>query len=154
MTRPTKAEVRQALNGLAVLTRHMTADEYKALQPAPRTTRRHLEADEQMAVIAWCRAQGYPYDRIYAIENERKTLTPQQAGRRAKMGVRAGVCDLALDVAKGGYHGLKIEMKSAKGRVSDLQQMYIDEVRREGYAAVVCHSADEAIKVLRDYCEQ
>lgn len=152
MSNPTKREVQSALNRLAVLTGHMTVDEYKAQQPKPRKPSNHPEADAQMAVVAWCRLQGYPHDRLYAIENERKTLSPQQAGRRTKMGVRAGVCDLCLPIARHGFHGLYVEMKSPKGKTSEFQEQFIKEVLQEGYYATVCHSADEAIKILMNYC--
>lgn len=109
------------------------------------------EADHQMAVIEWCKWSKYPYDRIYAIENERKA-TPQQSARRKAMGVRSGVSDLCLPVARNGYHGAYIEMKSAKGIVSDNQQQFIDEVQQEGYFACACYNADEAIEVLKNYC--
>lgn len=154
MSKITKSEAKQANNFYAFMSEKMTAEEYQVALPKPRKPSRHLEADAQMALIEWCNAQGYPYNRLYAIENERKTLTPQQAGRRKRMGVRSGVSDLALDVARGGYHGLKIEMKSASGRVSESQQTFIDEVRAEGYAAHICYSTEQAIEVLKNYCKE
>lgn len=115
------------------------------------STRQHPEADAQKTVIEWCRWNKYPYDRIFAIENERKT-TPQQGARRKAMGVREGVSDLFLPVACGKYHGLFIEMKSKKGKISAPQQAFIDDVISDGYAAKVCYSSDEAINVLINYC--
>jgi hypothetical protein len=147
----TNKEVKQAINGLQYLGGKITLAEYKEAIGESRAAPRHLEAEEQMRVIAWCQQQGYPYNRIYAIENERKTLTPQQAARRTKMGVRPGIPDLALDIAREPFHGLKIEMKSAKGKVSELQQYEINQLRKEGYFAIVCYSAEEAIAALRGY---
>lgn len=153
MSNPTKREVRQSLNGLAVLTGRMTVDEYKAQQPKPRKPSTHPEADEQIKVIAWCRAQGYPYSKIYAVENERKTLTPWQAQHRTNMGVVSGVPDLFLPIMRNGLGGLYIEMKSASGRLSKNQRKFIDEAIAEGYGAYTCYSADQAINVLQDYCK-
>jgi len=110
------------------------------------------ESEEQKTVIEWCRWNKYPFDRIYAIENERKA-NPQQSSRRKAMGVRSGVSDLFLPIARQGHHGLYIEMKSKKGTVSKSQEQFIKEVLSEGYIACVCYSADDAIRVLQDYCK-
>lgn len=109
------------------------------------------ESQEQMTVIEWCRWNGYPYNLVYAVENERKA-TPQQAARRKAMGVRSGVSDLFLPVSRHGYHGMYVEMKAKEGKVSEAQRQFIDEVTREGYLAHVCYGADEAIEALIKYC--
>jgi hypothetical protein len=51
-------------------------------------------------------------------------------------------------------HGLWIELKRRDKRVSkltDAQFVFLDEMRREGYAAHCCWGADEAIAVIRGY---
>lgn len=110
------------------------------------------ESNEQKTFIEWCRWNKYPYDRIYAVENERKA-NPQQGARRKAMGIKAGVPDLFLPIARQGYHALYIEMKSSKGRLTELQRKFIEEVTAEGYKAVCCYSADEAIKAITEYCK-
>ena len=67
------------------------------------------------------------------------------------MGVRKGVCDLFLPCAKRGYHGLYIEMKAPGGSLSPEQREFIKGVENEGYMAVVCYSARQAIQTLDFY---
>ena len=76
----------------------------------------------QQAVIRWSQQASvrkmFPQlALLYHIPNERK-CTPQQGARLKRMGVKSGVPDLHLPVARGAYHGLYLEMKTEKGRVS------------------------------------
>jgi len=127
------------------------------------------EHSMQCAVIAWAAMQtsvmpGLRW--LYAIPNgaffggEMKTLKggrkiPMGAIRMAKLkreGLRTGVPDLCLPVARGGFHGLYIEMKAGDaGTLSDDQETWLTGLRAEGHAAVVCRSAEEAINTLRRY---
>jgi hypothetical protein len=52
----------------------------------------------------------------------------------------------------GGYHGLYIEMKRAKGgQLSPPQKEWIDRLRAEGYRVEVCAGADAAMEVITGY---
>ena len=69
-----------------------------------------------------------------------------------QQGVRAGVPDLCLPVARGGCHGLYIEMKRLRGgRVSPEQTAWMDALRAEGYAVAVCEGWSMASDVITDY---
>lgn len=61
--------------------------------------------------------------------------------------------DLFLPVACGEYHGLFIEMKAAKGRLSEDQKIRLGELQEQGYQAVCCYSAEQAINTLKSYYE-
>ena len=63
----------------------------------------------------------------------------------------SGVPDLFLPVPIGAYHGLFIEMKSDKGRLSENQQWFLNKVELLGYKIAVCYSANEAIKTIENY---
>lgn len=77
-----------------------------------------------------------------------------EAKNLKKMGVRAGVPDIFLPVARGGFHGLFIEMKRADGgRLSGSQAEYIQKLRMQGYQAVVCKGFDSAVSVITAYLE-
>ena len=124
----------------------MTANQYKKMT-APS------EDAEQSQIIYYCQAMSAKYpelEMIYHIPNEGKR------GRSAamvqkKIGLKAGVPDLCLPVARKGYHGLYIEVKALDGRTSTSQQKWIDKLSEQGYKAVVCFGADEAIAVIADY---
>lgn len=68
-------------------------------------------------------------------------------------GVKAGVPDICLPVARCGFHALYIELKTATGRVSEVQAEWHDALAKHGNKAVVCRSIDEAIKTLENYLD-
>ena len=114
------------------------------------------EDEEQIIVIRWAEMQAglYPELRLlHHIPNGGKRSKREAAIFRA-MGVRAGIPDLFLPCARGGYHGLYIEMKALDGKLSAAQCETIDMLRRQGYRCEVCRGADAAIAVLRQYCEE
>lgn len=117
------------------------------------------EEQHQINVIKWSQQanirQRFPELKLlHHIPNERK-CTPAQ-GRRLKLqGVKSGVPDLHLPVARNGYHSLYIEMKAEKGRTSDNQNWWISELEGQNNKCAVCHSWEEAVAVLEKYlCEQ
>jgi hypothetical protein len=69
-----------------------------------------------------------------------------------KTGVKAGVPDIVIALAKGGYHGLYIEMKRVEGgQVSKKQQEWIDGLRLNDYRVEVCEGAKAAKAVVIEY---
>lgn len=69
-----------------------------------------------------------------------------------RMGVRSGVPDICIPIARKGYHGLWIELKRVSGgRLSDTQQWWRDALRREGYKWEMALGADEVIKLVTEY---
>lgn len=71
-------------------------------------------------------------------------------------GVKPGVPDICLPVARGGCHGLYIELKRRKyGRVSQDQLKWIEALIHEGYACSVCCGWEQARDVIEEYlrCE-
>ena len=88
---------------------------------------------------------------LHAIPNGGKR-SKSEAARMKAAGVKAGVPDMFLPVARGGSHGLYIELKRIKsGRVSAEQLAWMDELTREGYTCAVCHGWEEARKVIQTY---
>ncbi len=113
-----------------------------------------LEHNEQVALMQWTiKAKGkYPELLLHAIPNggRRDAIT----GRKLKEeGVKAGVPDLSLPVARGGYHGLYIEMKSVNGRINPRQARWLELLDKQGYLTEVCRSSMEAIGVLMAYLD-
>ena len=117
------------------------------------------EAQHQIYVIRWTQQPSirkkFPdLKLLYHRPNERKCSQIQ--GRQLKLqGVRSGIPDLHLPVARNGFHSLYIEMKSEKGKTSDNQDWWIEELEKQGNRCAVCYSWEEAAKVLEEYlCEQ
>ena len=112
------------------------------------------EDDEQIVVIQWCEMNTANYpdcDLIYHIPNGGKR-NAREAARFRQMGVRVGMPDLHLPVARGVYHSLYIELKRIRGgRVTDAQNRRIKRLQKAGNCVVVCHGADEAIAAIKYY---
>lgn len=88
---------------------------------------------------------------LYHTANEGKR-SPQQGARLKAMGLHPGVSDYFLPVARGGAHGLWIEMKRIKGgRVEPSQAAWIDAMLAQGYAASVCRGWEDAAKTIERY---
>lgn len=113
------------------------------------------ENQHQMAVIKWSQQpeirQRWPELKLlYHIPNERK-CTPQQGKLLKLMGVKPGVPDLHLPVARGKYHGLYIEMKTPDGTPTEDQKWWGEQLLAQGYAWEVCHGWESAVRVLEWY---
>lgn len=111
------------------------------------------EDTEQMKVINWANWNINKWPELkwlFHIPNGGKR-NKAEAARFKMAGVKAGVSDLELPVARGKYHGLFIEMKYGKNKATDAQEEFIEFVKQKGYLAVVCNGADEAINVLEQY---
>jgi len=111
------------------------------------------ESDEQTAIIEWANIMQHRVPELallYHVPNggSRNVI---EAKRLKAQGVKSGVPDLVLPVARGKYHGLYIELKTLRGRVSDTQKQWLEALRNQGYAAIVCRGADEAIAMIAKY---
>lgn len=129
----------------------MTAQIARARKPKAVVPTEH---SEQVALMQWVRmaiAKHPELGLLYAIPNAAKR-SPRLAAHMKAEGLRSGVPDLCLPVARGGYHGLYIELKRRKGgSVSVEQKTWIDLLNQQKYKAVVCHGWEMAQVVLRAY---
>ena len=127
----------------------------KPSQGAERRKPVSHEANEQEMLFRWTWfARGtYPeLDLLYHIPNggSRNRL---EAANLKRQGVKAGVPDLCLPVARGIHHGLYIEMKYGKNKTSVKQDEWLDALAKQGYAVAVCYGFEETRKVLIKYLE-
>lgn len=76
---------------------------------------------------------------------------PLEAVNLKKQGVKAGVPDLSLPIAKGAYHGLYIEMKAKRNLPSKEQKWWIEKLREQGYYTTACWGWEQASKVILEY---
>lgn len=116
------------------------------------------EAGAQEAIFSWCDINSdiYPELRLlHHIPNggQRNKATAIALKRQ---GVKAGVPDLMLPVAKGGYHGLYIELKKADrtNKPTEKQRYWLSELQQQGYFTAVCYGYDEATETLAAYLSQ
>ena len=82
-------------------------------------------------------------------------LTIGQAVKAKKAGMKAGFPDLFLPVARGGYHGLFIELKKKSGgSITKEQKVWIEDLSKQGYFAIVCKGVDMAKTILIQYLRE
>lgn len=114
------------------------------------------EAQEQRDLFRWARlALGrYPeLQLMYHIPNEGRRSSITGARMKAE-GMKPGVPDICLPVARGPFHALYIELKRTKGgRVSDDQYAWIAKLTRAGNKAIVCRGWDAARAAIIEYLE-
>ena len=115
-----------------------------------------LESEEQQALFQWAKyAEGkYPELKLlYHIPNG-GLRNKAVAVRLTAEGVRRGVPDMCLPVARGKYHGLYVELKRRVGGVvSKEQKQWCGALIKQGYCAVTCYGCEDAIKVIEAYLQ-
>ena len=73
------------------------------------------------------------------------------AMKMKRMGYQKGTPDIVILEPSNGYHGLLIELKSEKGRLSKEQAEYLAKAKAKGYRCAVCFSYKEAVKIIDSY---
>lgn len=75
-----------------------------------------------------------------------------EGAKLKRMGVKSGVPDLCICLARGGYHGLYIELKRIfGGKLSDTQLVWRDILIKEGYMWREAKGSGECIRIVEDY---
>ena len=111
--------------------------------------KKSIEHTEQVKLVQRVRA-FYPDVLIAAIPNG-GDRTASERVRLHQEGVMAGMPDLCVLEACGGFHGLFIEMKTATGRQSNDQKALQLTLNAKGYLCVVARSADEGFETIKRY---
>lgn len=115
------------------------------------------EGLEQAALLAEVQLR-YPaaFKLIYHVPNgghRHKAVAAKLKGQ----GVKAGVPDLVLPMARGGHFGLYIEFKAQPpfdAAVSPSQDAYLQALTDQGYLAIVCRGHIDALEAIRAYLLQ
>lgn len=117
--------------------------------------RREIEGGIQATLMEWAMLMEnrWPQLRLLFHVPNGGARSKSEAGRMKRQGVKAGVPDLMLPVARGGYHGLFVELKAEKGSLTAEQKEWIRSLQEQGYAATVCKGLDEAIWTITNYMQ-
>lgn len=111
------------------------------------------EHDEQRALFEWAalsEAHAPELALLYAIPNG-GARHPAVAAKLKAEGVRAGVPDLFLPIARHNFHGLYIEMKHGRNKQTPPQKEWDKRLTREGYIVAVNRSWYDAAHTLMWY---
>lgn len=89
---------------------------------------------------------------MFHVPNEGKRSVYSGAELK-RAGLKKGVPDVMLPVARKGYHGLAIEMKAGKNKPTEEQKKWLTGLAKEGWLCYVCRGYEAAATVLGDYMD-
>lgn len=128
-----------------------------------------IEEIEQQKLVQWLRIKKVLH---FAPVNENQGSFTNRAvairieAKAKSMGKSKGVPDLFIPISNKYYHGLFIELKrqiktlkngmksKSVPETSKEQEEWIQKLKEQGYQAVVCYGASEAIDLIEEYMEQ
>lgn len=133
-------------------------DFYGLVSPDEKAKRRRQEHEgaEQEYLFRWAEYAKCTMPELallFHVPNGGKR-SKTEAARMKMQGVKAGVPDLFLPVARGGYHGLFIELKAGRNKATEKQGEWLAALREQGYAAVICTGWEAAKATLENYLSQ
>ena len=114
------------------------------------------EAREQEALFQWTEfmmGRCPEVALLYHIPNG-GSRNKAEAANLKRQGVKAGISDLVLPVARSGYHGLYVELKAPGGKLEQSQIDFIQAVEAQGYFAGVCVGWQAAVQTLSAYLDE
>src|SRR5262245_9032875 len=116
----------------------MTVKDWRVKTRKPPTQREH---EEQKALFTWAALAAGKRPELalmFAIPNGGQRH-PAVAKKLKAEGVKAGVPDICLPVARGDYNGLYVELKTVNGRATDTQKQWMADLAKQGYAVQLCY---------------
>jgi len=120
------------------------------------------EHDEQVALMNWAAihlSNAPELALLYAVPNgaklpykgKGKRRFSPEAMRLKEEGMKPGVPDVVLPVARKEFHGMYIELKYGKNKPTPEQIWWNEHLTEQGYLAVICWGWQEAAQVISDY---
>ena len=146
----TPTEAKRSLYALDVLSGKITEP------PKPKSKPVQREGQIQASLFEWAALSAGKHPELKLMfhvpnGNKRDVVTGYHLKQQ---GVKAGVPDICLPVARGQFHGLFLELKADGGRLQETQRQWIDDLSRQGYKAVVCFGFDEARAAIEGYLSE
>lgn len=111
------------------------------------------EDAEQARIMAWASANVGTYRELAYLMHipNGGHRTKKAAAKMQALGVKRGVPDLNLSVARGGHHGLYIELKVGRNKPTSEQAAWLSALRHNGYRAEVCVGFEAARDLIVEY---
>lgn len=135
----------------------MTLDEYRAWLKAqgerykpPPDDREHREQEALFEWTAYNEARIPELALLYAVPNG-GARHPMVAAKLKAEGVKPGVPDMFLPVARRMWHGFYIEMKAGDNKPTDEQTQWIEALKAQGYCVDVSYGWQEAARKILAY---
>ena len=111
------------------------------------------EHDEQVALFNWAKMNDSRLPELgllFAIPNggQRHILV---AKKMKAEGVKAGVPDIFLPVVRGHFHGMFIEMKFGKNKLTKSQKAWAEKLIKADYEFITCWGWENAAEAIEYY---
>ena len=114
----------------------------------------HEESKIQQVCVKWFCYQYPEYRNVFGSSTNGVATSATQGRILKAEGILPGEADLHLYVAKKGFHGLFIEMKTDIGRQSNTQKFFESAVSKNGYKYVICRSIVDFMKIIKYYLNE
>lgn len=113
----------------------------------------HEEDGEQIALFQWARLQQPVWPELSLLHHipNGGHRTKTTAMKMKALGVKRGVLDIFLPVARHQWNGLYIEMKSSTGKLTEEQEEFGKAVANQNYAVFICRTFEQAKSVIVQY---
>ncbi len=112
----------------------------------------HTEQCDLFTWARWMEGQYPELEHLHAVPNG-GLRNKKVASKMKREGQRAGVWDIALDVARGQYHGFKGEMKYGRNKLTDSQLAWGLFYEEQGYYTAVAWDWQDMGDMLIQYLE-
>lgn len=107
------------------------------------------EQKTQEAVITYLQLKYKQIRYCASAGGVRTSIT--QARKMKAAGYVKGMPDLQIMEARHTYHGLFIELKTLKGRLTKEQEIWLKDLNERGYLAKCCKGLEEALDLIDWY---
>jgi hypothetical protein len=123
-----------------------------ALAKNPDLRKGNQEHYEQVIIFDYFeRKHPEIYELLHATPNGGKR-TKATAGKMKAEGQKKGYPDMSLDMPRGVYHGMRLELKEPDGKGPSTEQIeWLNRLRNQGYYAVLAYGAEQAITAILEY---
>lgn len=110
---------------------------------------------EQVALFDLIRANEARYPMlawVFAVPNG-GSRHPAVARKLKAEGVRRGISDICVPIARKGYHGAFIEMKYGKNKLTSEQTAFHKFLEDGGYFTATAYGSQDAQRQIEEYLE-
>lgn len=111
------------------------------------------EETEQINLFRWAAFAENIYPELklmYHVPNEGKR-SAATGSRLKQAGLKPGVPDIVLPVARGGYIGLYIELKYGRNKASENQKNWLRDLGGQNHLTAVCYGWEQAKDLIESY---
>ena len=112
-----------------------------------------LEEEIQTTLFEWFAWKHKDLDDVFFHVPNGGARHPAVGAKLKKQGVKKGIPDCVLAVARGVYHGLYLELKRKGEKPNEHQVRKIGALIKQGYYVKVSDNIDDAQKIIAEYLE-